>query len=486
MKIEKQPAKINYFFGPGWKKLGEFIKKFWNYTKDDVVKRKDAFEEGKGILSIKGMWKFMICFMLILFGTLFFLIISGLVSIIYGVVVLVFYLIFAIVWGIDRLYLVKNKIFVACPSCKGKYLIPTYKCPSCNAKHTQLTPGRYGVFKRECECGNKIPTTFFMGRGQLPAECPGCGYVLKGTENVPICVPIIGGRSAGKTSYITAFCYDFIEKVSKRNDITIEHYSDEMEKFYNNEIMTDYQNGTTRMTLAESDLSQASSKVFDFIMSSEKLSPKRLVQIYDVAGESFVNNTENELQLQYQYCQGIIFMLDPLSIPVIRNASDEQIDEVDKNSLGTADFDLIFDSFMNKIRMITGASDDSVISTPLAIVLSKGDIKTVQEYVGEDVVNKYLDENNMEFGQFVYAQSDVIKEFLSENDLGNFVNTVDMRFKNNMYFVCSAIGHTRDDSSQYNPKGVLEPMEWIFQKADSSMKKVWNEHGFGVKNKEKK
>lgn len=64
------------------------------------------------------------------------------------------------------------------------------------------------------------------------------------------------------------------------------------------------------MTKTELDLKQASSKAFSFMVSHSKLNPDRLIQIYDVAGESFIDNTENEEQLPYTYYQRIIFMLD--------------------------------------------------------------------------------------------------------------------------------------------------------------------------------
>lgn len=109
------------------------------------------------------------------------------------------------------------------------------------------------------------------------------------------------------TRYITAFAYDFIEKVAPRNGMEVKHYNNETEKFYQNEITDDYLVGTTHMTTTEMDIKQASSKAFSFMLHSSKFSPDRLVQIYDVAGESFVDNIENEEQLQYKYCQGIIF-----------------------------------------------------------------------------------------------------------------------------------------------------------------------------------
>lgn len=204
------------------------------------------------------------------------------VSAILGAAFLVVYALILVIWLLDRINLVSKGIFVACPNCKNKYLIPTYICPE-------------------------------------------CGVSLSGTGSKPLCIPVIGGRSSGKTAYITAFSYEFIEKVAPRNSIEIKHYNEETENFYKTDIRNDYMGGTTRMTKAEMDLKQVSSKAFSFIVHHNKMNPDRLVQIYDVAGESFVDNTENEEQLQYSYCQGIIFMLDPLSIPTVRNYLDDSI-----------------------------------------------------------------------------------------------------------------------------------------------------------------
>ena len=79
---------------------------------------------------------------------------------------------------------------------------------------------------------------------------------------------------------------------------------------------------------------------------------------------------------------------------------------------------------------------------------------------------------------YMDVQDNIIRQFLNDNGMAGFVNNIDLKFKNNRYFICSAIGHTRE-AGRYNPKGVLEPMEWIFQKADQAMKNVWNEHKFG-------
>lgn len=478
MKKNAQPAKLSYFFGPGWRNLGTFIKRFWTLNREDIKKRAQKVENGKGIMSFSGAVNLMACFSLAVFGTFFFGVISLTISVVLGIAFLVAYVVVFLIWLLDRINLIGKGVFVACPNCKSKYRIPTYICPQCGAKHTNLTPGKYGMFYRKCNCGKKLPSHFMIQRGSLDAECPKCGAALSGTGSRPLCVPVIGGRSSGKTAYITAFSYDFIEKAAPRNGIEIRQYNEAAARFYRTNIRNDYWGGTTRMTETETDLRRSSSKAFSFIVHHKKMHPDRLIQIYDVAGESFVDNTENEKQLQYSYCQGIVFMLDPLSIPAVRNYMDESISDIDKESVGTLDVDLVLDSFLNKLRQITGQSTTAVFNVPIAIVISKGDIRTLEKYIGDGKISDYMTEHGLDMDSYTEIEDRVCREFLMENGLAGFVNNIDMKFKNNRYFKCSAIGHTRE-AGKYNPKGVLEPMEWIFQMADSGMKSIWQEHQFG-------
>ena len=62
----------------------------------------------------------------------------------------------------------------------------------------------------------------------------------------------------------------------------------------------------------------------------------------------------------------------------------------------------------------------------------------------------------------------------------NFLNNIDLKFKNNRFFACSAIGHTRD-KGRYNPTGVMQPMEWLFRNADIKMERTWNDTKFSKK-----
>lgn len=178
MATTPQPAKKSYFFDKGYKDLGNTIKGAWARNSDSI--KKYASNLGNlgdhglpaklflGLVNILAMVAVVVC------GSAITAVITFINIVILLVFMVIVYIGFTIIWIVDRLYLVRKKIFTACHECKEKSLIPTYICPKCGAKHTNLTPGVYGILKRTCNCGEKLPTAFFNGRKNLEAECPNC------------------------------------------------------------------------------------------------------------------------------------------------------------------------------------------------------------------------------------------------------------------------------------------------------------------------
>lgn len=301
-----------------WERNCNSIKKYGNHLKD-LDDKSLVPKLFLGIVNILAVIAVVVC------GS----IITAAITVVNVIVLIAFmalvYIGFTIIWIVDRLYLTRKKIFTACPECKEKSLIPTYICPKCGAKHTNLTSGVYGILKRTCNCGEKIPTTFFNGRKNLEAECPNCGYKLTDRESRPICIPIVGGRSVGKTAYITAFSKEFIETVAPSKGFDIEFYNDKKEDIYK-QITQDFITGSTRMTDRPQDVNATSSVSFSFFVKHSEFSPERLVHVYDIAGEVFTDNNENEVQKQYEYCQGIVLIIDPFAIPSIRYKYEELLE----------------------------------------------------------------------------------------------------------------------------------------------------------------
>lgn len=483
MATVPQPAAKSYFFDKGYRDLGNTIKSAWKRNGDSILYYANNLTDlgeksfvSKAFLVILNV---LAIIAVVVFGS----IITAVITVINVAVLLVFmgiiYVGFSIIWAIDRVYLIRKKIFTACHVCKEKSLIPTYICPSCRAKHTNLTPGVYGILHRKCECGEKLPTVFFNGRKNLEAECPYCGSLLADRESRPICIPVVGGRSVGKTAFITAFSKEFIEKVAPLKGIEIEFYNSQKEDIYK-EIAADFDSGSTRMTARPSDVNMPSSVSFSFFAKHAMFSPERLIHIYDIAGEVFTDNNENEIQKQYEYCQGIVLMIDPFAIPSVRSRYEEWLVPEDIAGIGKADINEIINAFLNKLREVTGLSDSKMATVPLAVVISKIDSAGLEQDVGETAVKELMRTEPDKFTDFYDTQDYLCRKFLKDNDMESFLNTISIQFKNNRFFACSALGHTRD-KGKYAPKGVLPPMQWLFGIADNKMGQVWNDITFSRK-----
>jgi hypothetical protein len=127
-----------------------------------------------------------------------------------------------------------------------------------------------------------------------------------------------------------------------------------------------------------------------------------------------------------------------------------------------------------------------MLSVPLAVVISKADSAGIFNELGESSVKDLMKTDPAIYNNAMDVQDYLCRKFLKDNGMESFLNIINIRFKNNRFFVCSAIGHTRD-KGVYKPKGVMEPMEWLFRQADSKMDSSWHDtdftkHPFALKN----
>src|SRR5262249_50308438 len=78
---------------------------------------------------------------------------------------------------VDTALLWRRGIRITCGSCHQRVPYPAYECPgpNCSRHHTDVRPGRYGVFRRVCACGTAMPTLLVLGSHRLRAFCVHCG-----------------------------------------------------------------------------------------------------------------------------------------------------------------------------------------------------------------------------------------------------------------------------------------------------------------------
>jgi hypothetical protein len=126
---------------------------------------------------------------------------------------------------------------------------------------------------------------------------------------------------------------------------------------------------------------------------------------------------------------------------------------------------------------VTGLADNKMSTIPLAVVINKIDSGGLYAELGHGAVNKLKASDPVKFGNEQDAQDYLCRRFLKDNGMESFLNNVSLKFKNNRFFACTAIGHARD-KGQYRPKGIMKPMEWLFRNADTAMAKAWTDTVF--------
>ncbi|MFE9389201.1 hypothetical protein [Streptomyces sp. NPDC006784] len=217
--------------------------------------------------------------------------------------------------ALDRAALWTRRLSVGmiCPHCYERVRHPAYDCPApaCRRRHADIRPGTYGLLRRRCECGHRMPTLLILmsRQARLQAYCthPHCGRAMNADAgHMPETVlPLIGGRAAGKTQLMAAMLLT-LENAAGSGGPAL--------RFADARSDADYQilrevlriRGNTRGT--QKDLPSAHS----FVLGTGRT--ERLVHLFDTAGERFVDRDETDA-LRYARAAGtFLFVLDPMAV----------------------------------------------------------------------------------------------------------------------------------------------------------------------------
>ena len=466
-----QPAKKGYFFEQGYADIKNVIKETFAQIKESIDKQRDEMDmAGKWMKIFRGS----IIVALWVFGGLISLLISGVHAVVNFIIMLFYYVLFLLVLLIDRIYLSIKKISISCRECKAKFMYPIYLCPNCGEKHDHLTPSVYGAFKRTCNCGEKLPTSVLSlkhKRADLDAYCPECAKVgretpLSDRASRPVCIPVVGGPSVGKSAFITAYANLFIDTISVDKGVDIEFYDTSVNSDYTTK-KNFYRAGQIVKTAVQTDVTRASSIAFSFFVKHQSLNPPRLVHIYDIAGESFIDGA-NEIQKQYDYCNGIILLIDPFSIPDVMARFGSKLNSTDLGGTSSANIDSMMENFILTLEHTTGLLKSKILSTPLAIVINKTDEADLDLLIGDTAVERLMASNPEIFTNSYDAMDYLCREFLRKVDMLDVLAHIQQNFKKTRFFAASAIGHTLNQG-RYNPRNVTPVLDWIFKNSDKKL-----------------
>lgn len=419
----------SYFFGPGYHQIAQTVGNTFSNMSNHInvlTNWKDG-KSGDSWYIIVWVWIFylMACLCTYVLGFAYAAVFSIILTSIIFVGMGIFYILFSLLWLMDRTTLLINSIYSRCGTCKKISIVPIFICPNCRKEHSNLTPGPYGIFYRKCSCKKYLPSTFFNGRSKLEASCPFCAAELAVSGAHHFGIQLVGGSNAGKTTFLAAFWHLYLEKlkISKKTDY------EEFPADAFNVLEQYYQQGRCEST------SEHNAKMYSVVHKRGKKIPYQLT-VYDIAGEAFTKLNSDRQQQQFKYCECIVFIIDPVS-----GASQSACES--------------FSCFVSEFKSIKGIHDNKVSDIPIAIIISKAD--------------KYKNEIGQENAGVI--GNDACQEFLEKRGFGNILNLIDVEFKKAEFFFISAMGHEQNlvKAKPYEPWGVNEVAAWIQKVTDKFM-----------------
>jgi len=444
VKVPKgeEPAIKNYIFEKGYRDLIGIIKTTWKNNLSSMDENKKKFLATSEIIYqvIFGA-SFVSIF---LFGSIFFIVISFFHILILGLFYAILYIFFSIVWFIERAYLFFHQYFAACPHCHTKTLLPEYICDNCGAVHSQLMPNKYGIFHHTCYCGQRLPSTFFMDRGRLQARCTKCHQFLdrKHIESKRLFIPILGGPSVGKTTYMFSTIHQFIKSTAKKLGYETEFIDKNTEEKY-------------KKTVQNMNRGYLPAKTVENIPKAFNLALKKgdhidwLFYIYDPAGEAYTKIDHIALQKYNEYVSGMIFMIDPFSLTSVKEKYDSKVRKksVAPSALSVND---ALSRVLSALEESFGLSKTAKYKKPFAVVINKVDALDKDEIIFQSNTKKDIHIQ-------IRHQLEEWKEFA-------LLQQLEARFSNFRFFAVSALQSEKNNTMKINNN--IDPILWIGESID--------------------
>ncbi|MCH5138639.1 hypothetical protein JMF89_15755 [Clostridiaceae bacterium UIB06] len=426
-----EPAKEKYFFYKQYEDLLNTYSSAKSINKGNVLLLRKQLEEDDYFVLIKvRTTQFVIDVIGTILNAVFFFIHFLIVTI----MSIPNFLLYSIVMSIEKVRFMKGKIWGVCPHCHSQFDIPYYICPGCGEIHKKLIPGPYGISKRKCRCGTVIPSTNFTGRFKLKAVCPVCSQNIESRETSPICIPIVGGKAVGKTSYMYEAADMLINDISKEKKWNIRFLNEgEEEKF--NKGMASLKKG-----IFPEKTDKANTDAHNIFIGSKKFFSEKLLYMYDISGEYFCSRVGIRRQNYYKYINGLIFIIDPLSIVNEEKSIKIENKFINCNPSDTNTDDLI-DRFIIGLREIKQIQLNKFIDIPVAVIINKMD---AVDYKGE------------------------VMDFLKDAGEEKLIRKFEHNFANYKFFLCSVLGNT-DSKEPCDKKGMEESIKWILSQANEEL-----------------
>jgi hypothetical protein len=416
-----EPAYRQYFFGPATRDLRQVIITAWQRGRARTVTHASRFTSATltaPVIPVLFSWPAGITLWAgLVAGVAVGAVLSGLLAAVHIGVVLCVQLAargcILVLRACDTLALYARGVRgMRCPWCYEKNAYPAYRC-HCNRRHRDIRPGRYGVFRRRCQCDRRMPTLILLGSYRLNAYCLYCDQRMSDETGRfrELVVPLLGGRAAGKTRLMAAMMVALHEMAASPG-VGI--------RLANSETRTAYQVLSTVLDASGHILATPGALPHGHAIQLTAGQRTSLVHVFDPAGERLVDRDRTDALRYLPAGRTFIFVIDPMAAPGFWDSlTDDETATLDRTLASRVDPQEVFDqAALQAIGMGARLS-----KSRLAVAISKTDL--VEQ-------TKLLDDR-AEGGPWA-------RRWLEDRlGLGNLVRSMESQFSEVEFFFTAAI-----------------------------------------------
>jgi hypothetical protein len=355
---------------------------------------------------------------------------------------------------------------VICPSCFNEFPVGQMLFTSYSGGEPVAT--RYTWIDRLLRRPPQPPKTK-QGQRLTRKLCakPDCRHDLPFTAGTQgsLVIGLIGAKFSGKSHYIASLVKRLEGQVGGDLQAALLPVTDKTHDRYQREF---HEPLFGKHVELPTTVGQPEPLIYDLTLDGKLWGEKRhravTLALYDTAGENFDKADMVRQMVQYlRVASGIIFLVDPLQVPEVREALPPSIPLPDVDQM--ADPNVIVSRVLQELENGRVVAASGPLATPVAVVLTKCD---VLRDAGLIDANRLWSTDKRHVGYFdTEAHDDIV------GMMGEYVqrwspaayHTVTQRFSRHAFFGVSATGCASDQTTRrykyISPWRVEEPLLWL-------------------------
>lgn len=289
----------------------------------------------------------------------------------------------------DQLIRHQRKASGSCQTCYYVSPLPVFACTGCGRPQRDIRPGRLGGIRRRCGCGQVLPTSVMRMARKTPPCCPRCGETLRSGAAVvtDVRLPVFGPVSAGKTRLVYTGLLAIRDGVAAHGGL-IEFVDEDSEQAFDAAVSLIGAGGDTVKT-PFGELPRA--------VTARYTAGRRraLLHLFDAAGEFYADRDDNTDLEFLDHAQGLVFVIDPFSIPWVRDQLDATSEVVSRAAPASEAPERVYHVTAKRLRdygvtttkrrlAVAVVKADLLAGLPPAAELEPGNVRAWLERAGLD------------------------------------------------------------------------------------------------------